>query len=83
MCIRDSSYPGPDPVLGLMLNGSFESSPSLVEWTVGGSLLVSRVNTAAHGSYALSLGGIVPQDEQDLGEAWAHQTIYVLSLIHI
>ncbi|MBW6474534.1 MAG: hypothetical protein K0B14_15515, partial [Anaerolineaceae bacterium] len=69
--------PGLDPRSGLALNGSFESSPALTEWTYGGPLPVSRSTNAAHGSYSLQLGKTVSQTEQGLGDAWAHTTFYV------
>ena len=37
-------YPWPDPVSGLIQNGSFELSPALKEWTIGGTLPIKRAN---------------------------------------
>lgn len=70
-------HPAPDPVSGLALNGSFEASPALDEWTYGGELPVARTPQAVHGNYALKLGHEVPQVEQGIHEAWSHQTIYI------
>jgi hypothetical protein len=69
--------PPTDSHSGLILNGSFEESPSLVEWEHGGSLNVSRDEHAIHGAYSLQLGDEVSHTEQGLGDAWAHQTFYV------
>jgi len=71
------NLPAHDPYSGLMQNGSFEANPALSQWTLGGSLPVSRSNHAYQGSYSLLLGQPVPQTEQWEGSAWAHQTIYV------
>jgi len=70
-------FPEPDPYSGLVINGVFEASPSLTEWTYGGDLPVSRSAHAAQGSYALQLGDTVAQTEQGMGDAWAHTTFYV------
>ncbi|GJM41580.1 MAG: hypothetical protein DHS20C20_18620 [Ardenticatenaceae bacterium] len=71
-------YPIPDPVSGLILNGSFVNSMNLNEWAYGGSLpMTTSSNRASLGNSALLLGeetGQVPQDE---GIGWVHQTIYV------
>jgi len=71
------SFPDPDPYSGLVLNGSFETTPFLTEWTYGGELPVSLATHAAQDNYALQLGQPVSQTDQGLGEAWAHQTFYV------
>lgn len=67
----------PDPYSGLVQNGSFENQPSLIEWTYGGSLPVSRSSTSTHGMYSISLGSPVAQTEQGIGEAWAYTNLYV------
>jgi len=71
------SLPTTHPDSGLVLNGSFESSPALSEWTYGGELPFSRAAHAAQGSYALQIGQLVSQTDQGQGDAWAHQTFYV------
>jgi hypothetical protein len=63
----------------LLINGSFEASPSLIDWTYGGSLPVSRSDHAFDGVYSLALSEHVPANPQGQGQAWAHTTFYVPS----
>lgn len=75
-----STIPLPDVLTGLVQNGSFEKTPSLLEWTYGGSLTVRRsTDTAYQGSYSLQLGKVLspPQTAQGTGQAWAYTNFYV------
>jgi len=69
--------PKPDAYSGLTLNGTFESTLVLSEWTYGGPLPVSRSTNASQGTYSLQLAQPVTQSAQGEGQAWAHQTFYV------
>ncbi len=67
----------PDPTTGLVLNGSFENEPPLMEWTYGGNLPVSRNTISSLGSYSMRLGQPVPRTEQGIGSAWSYTNLYV------
>lgn len=75
--VFSDGYPPPHPVSGLVLNGSFEAAPALIEWAYGGTLSVTRSSNATQGSYSLQLGVPVPQQDQGEGQASAHQIFYV------
>jgi hypothetical protein len=72
-----NGYPAPNPISGLISNGSFEVAPPLHGWTYGGSLLVDRASHATLGTFSLQLSAPVTQRNQGEGQVWAHQTIYV------
>jgi hypothetical protein len=72
-----SGLPSPDATTGLALNGSFEVSPALSEWTTGGALPVTRAAHASQESYSLQLGQSVPNSPQGEGQAWAFTSLYV------
>jgi hypothetical protein len=63
----------------LLINGSFEANPPLIDWTYGGSLPVSRADHAFDGVYSLALSEEVSANPQGQGQAWAHTTFYVPS----
>ncbi len=69
--------PEVDPSTGLILNGDFEASFPLSEWTYGGALPVERDGFHMSGNYSLQLGDQVDQTNQGQGDAWAHTTFYV------
>ena len=63
----------------LLINGSFEATPPLIDWTYGGSLPVSLSNHAFEGVYSLALSEEVSANPQGQGQAWAHTTFNVPS----
>jgi tripartite motif-containing protein 71 len=72
------SLPPNDSFSGLVQNGSFEKEPTLMEWTYGGDLPVTRTtSTQTHGSYSMLLGEQSAQTEQGIREAWAYSNFFV------
>ncbi len=69
--------PAPDPLSGVVRNGTFEADPALSGWTVGGRLPVSRASHAVQCRYSALLGKATDPTPQGVSDAWAHTTVFV------
>jgi len=66
-----------DFLTGLIINGNFESTPHLDNWTYGGTLPISENYNNIKQTHDIKLGNRDDQISQGEGKAWAYQTIYV------
>jgi hypothetical protein len=71
------NYPAPDPIHGLVQNGSFEETPDLKHWVYGGKQPVVLTNTPFHGTRSAQLGHAGPVTPTQSTLARIHQTIHV------